>query len=268
MIADGKSSLESVGELREDASAAVRTKPTRDREYFDRFVEDHGDFNPFTDDGWDVLRERFREASGGRRGLRVLDVGCGTGRSRRIYADQAGRYIGIDLSRGALTVANARAGEHAWLQADALHLPIAPDSLDVVAFSSVLHHVPDMEAALTSATRVLRPGGLVFAFDPNIFHPAMLLFRHPRSPLYRPEGVSPDERPLRPGVLRKVFEHAGLVRIAQRCHLGLETGFRPVSFYSDGSGLNGSRPGVVSLSDQPGSCSRAARGASPGSSTG
>ncbi len=68
---------------------------------------------------------------------------------------------------------------------------------------------------------MLRPGGWAFAFDPNLLHPAMLLFRHPRSPLYNPEGVSPDEQPLLPSVLRDDFRSAGFTAIGQRCQSDL-----------------------------------------------
>lgn len=190
---------------------------SQDGVYFDRLVEESGDFNPFTDRGWDTLRRRFSDVSHARTGLRVLDVGCGTGRSLRIYEPQVASYTGMDLSLGALRLAHVRHADRAWTQGDALKLPFRDASLDVVAFSSVLHHVPDMHAALDAAVRVLRPGGLVFAFDPNLLHPAMLLFRHPRSPLYRAEGVSPDEQPLLPRVLREAFDRAGLARVGQRC---------------------------------------------------
>jgi ubiquinone/menaquinone biosynthesis C-methylase UbiE len=193
---------------------------TRDGQYFDRLVEEAGDFNPFTDRGWETLARRFQAAVPGTEKLRVLDVGCGTGRSQRIYRERSSLYAGIDLSLSALRLARRRF-DGSWLQADALRLPFRPESFDVVAFSSVLHHVPDRRAALAEAFRVLRPGGWAFAFDPNLLHPAMLLFRNPRSPLYNPEGVSPDERPLLPRVLREDFQAAGFARIGQRCQSDL-----------------------------------------------
>jgi ubiquinone/menaquinone biosynthesis C-methylase UbiE len=186
-------------------------------EYFDRLVENAGDFNPFTDRGWRTLARRFAQASLGQTGLRLLDVGCGTGRSRQIYKGQAKRYVGLDLSFEALRLASSRHDECGWLQADAGRLPFHNQAFDVVALSSVLHHVPDMHPVLTEARRVTTPGGLIFAFDPNLLHPAMLLFRHPRSPLYNREGVSPHEQPLLPGVLRTAFEKAGLATVGQRC---------------------------------------------------
>lgn len=196
--------------------------PTAEREgkYFDRLVEESGDFNPFTDRGWATLAARFAGAVPGR-GLRVLDVGCGTGQSRRIYASRSAFYAGIDLSLSALRLARGRGADSSWLQADALRLPFRAERFDVVAFSSVLHHIGDRRAALSEAMRVLRPGGWVFAFDPNLRHPAMLIFRHPGSPLYTAEGVSEHEQPVSPGPLRADFAAAGLIALGQRCQSDL-----------------------------------------------
>lgn len=179
-------------------------------------MHEHGDFNPFADRGWKTLAGRFAAAIPAGARLRVLDVGCGTGQSRRIYQERSSGYIGLDLSLRSLLLAQARSGSE-WLQADACRLPFRGGAFDVVAFSSVLHHLGDRRAALAEARRVLRPGGWAFAFDPNLLHPAMLLFRHPASPLYNPEGVSPDERPLLPSALRRDFRESGFADVRQRC---------------------------------------------------
>jgi SAM-dependent methyltransferase len=189
----------------------------RESAFFAAYVREHGRFNPFHDRGWATLARRFHEAvaelpAGGR----LLDVGCGTGESRRIYAEWTRRYTGLDLSFGGLVVAHAGADASSWLAADGTSIPFPDASFDVVAFSSVLHHMPDMVGALREARRVLRGGGRIFAYDPNLRHPAMWLFRNPASPFYRPEGVSPDERPLRAEELRHAFAEAGLTVTAQR----------------------------------------------------
>lgn len=206
-----------------DARSAVSTAAEREARYFDQLVQSEGDFNPFADRGWATLARRFSaaaESAGLRPSPCLLDVGCGTGQSRRIYADRAGSYLGLDLSFAALAAAGRRLPGR-WLQGDAGRLPCRSGSCDVVAFSSVLHHLPDRGAALQEAARVLRPGGLVFAFDPNLLHPAMALFRHPRSPCYRREGVSPDEQPLLPRTLRRDFLRAGFTGLRQRCQSDL-----------------------------------------------
>src|SRR5205085_2094425 len=44
-------------------------------------------------------------------------------------------------------------------QADATRLPFRPASFDVVYSHGVLHHIPDIGAAVAEVYRVLRPGG-------------------------------------------------------------------------------------------------------------
>jgi ubiquinone/menaquinone biosynthesis C-methylase UbiE len=196
-----------------DAGAALQ----RERAYFDRLVAEEGEFNPFADRGWQTLARQFERSLRPQGPLRILDVGCGTGQSRQLYAPHALHYVGIDLSEQAVTAARARFPGSDWLVGDARSLPCDSQSFDVVAFSSVLHHIPDIPAALREALRVLRPGGHIFAFDPNLLHPAMALFRHPSSPLYLSQGVSPDERPLLPRFLRQRFRQAGVGAVRQRC---------------------------------------------------
>ena len=184
--------------------------------YFHDLVTTAGDFNPFTDAGWEVLRRRFIALTHTRPALRVLDVGCGTGQSRRLYIAQAVAYTGVDLAEAALARARARFPGDRWLCCDARELPFPAGSFDLVAFSSVLHHIKDFDHALREAHRVLVPGGTVFAFDPNLLNPAMALFRYPKSPLYSSQGVSPNEAPLLPRTIRVGFERAAFCDIRQR----------------------------------------------------
>jgi SAM-dependent methyltransferase len=126
------------------------------------------------------------------------------------------QYVGIDLSGNSLKIARKRYPRDQWLVADACLLPFDESTFDIVAFSSVLHHIVGFADAVREAVRVLRPGGRIFAYDPNVLHPAMALFRHPRSPLYSQSGVSPDEKPLAARQLAHVFRTCGLVDLHQR----------------------------------------------------
>lgn len=193
----------------------------RESAFFDGFVAEQGDFNPFADSGWAVLARRFEEWVLPRERLSLLDIGCGTGASHSIYARRATEYVGVDLSLRCIEAARAKYPKLKWEVGDACNLRFDDETFDVVAFSSVLHHIPDIARALREAARVVRPGGTVFAYDPNLLHPGMLLLRHPRSPFYLSQGVSPDECPLLPSRLRSVFESTGLVEIRQRAQSGI-----------------------------------------------
>lgn len=194
-----------------------RNATQRETEFFDSHVATEGCFEPFADDAWITLGKALdRYLPPESRSLAVLDVGCGTGGSERLYRPFARSYVGIDLSLTALSMASRARPALRWMRADASSLPWSDGAFDLVAFSSVLHHLPDMGPALSEAFRVLRPGGFVFAFDPNLLHPAMALLRHPRSPFYSSDGVSPNERPLLPVELRRAFAAAGFDPIRQR----------------------------------------------------
>jgi len=102
-------------------------------------------------------------------GERVLDAGCGTGffaaGLRRACPDAV--VLGADLSTGMLARAGA-AGAWPLLQADATRLPVATASVDVVVARGVLHHLPDVGAALAEWRRVLRPeGAVVLSSEPT-----------------------------------------------------------------------------------------------------
>ena len=192
--------------------------------YFDTYVDEKGDFNPFTERGWKTLQKRFERwvadplsvQMPGQQ-IRVLEVGCGTGQSRRIYQRFLDFHVGLDLSDRAVQVAAGRFPDSRWMRTDACRLPFADESFDIVAFSSVLHHIPDYQPAIKEALRVLKPGGWAFAYDPNVLHPAMALFRWPGSKLYLAAGVSPNERPLQARRLRRQFREAGFQYVHLRC---------------------------------------------------
>jgi ubiquinone/menaquinone biosynthesis C-methylase UbiE len=97
-----------------------------------------------------------------RTGETVLDVGCGTGwlAAGLPRALPGLPVIGVDLSRGMLERARAT-GAWPLLQADAQRLPLATASVELIVSRGVLHHLPDVAAALTEWRRVLRPGGAV-----------------------------------------------------------------------------------------------------------
>ena len=101
------------------------------------------------------------------RGIRWLDVGCGTGALSAAIVDRWAptSVLGIDPSAGFLATAHARLGDAVVLsQGDAEHLQLEDASVDAVVSGLVLNFVPDAAAALAEMVRVTAPGGHLAAY--------------------------------------------------------------------------------------------------------
>jgi ubiquinone/menaquinone biosynthesis C-methylase UbiE len=99
----------------------------------------------------------------GAEGIAVLDVGCGQGIDLCEYALVGAHVTGVDLTPRHVELARAHLAELGFngsvAVGDAEALPFADDSFDRVSSNGVLHHTPDMLAALREILRVLRSGG-------------------------------------------------------------------------------------------------------------
>ncbi|NGO72079.1 class I SAM-dependent methyltransferase [Streptomyces boncukensis] len=95
-----------------------------------------------------------------------LDLCCGTGAGARVLrAVCRKRMTGLDFSAGMLDRARSAAPDGTWVRGNALALPFAPGSFDlVVSFGAHGHFLPRERPRLFAAVRTaLRPGGR-FAF--------------------------------------------------------------------------------------------------------
>jgi demethylmenaquinone methyltransferase/2-methoxy-6-polyprenyl-1,4-benzoquinol methylase len=109
----------------------------------------------------------------------VLDVACGTGDFARAFADALcgrGRVVACDFARDMLSLGVGRNDRCIrWCEADALRLPIASESQDVVSCAFGVRNFQDLATGLREMHRVLRVGGRV----------VILEFSIPRRPLLR-----------------------------------------------------------------------------------
>ncbi|HEX2699878.1 MAG TPA: class I SAM-dependent methyltransferase [Acidimicrobiales bacterium] len=102
----------------------------------------------------------------------VLDVGCGVaGPARHLARLRGCRVVGVDLTTDFLAVAadlNARlhlSGRVSVCAGDAVHLPFAASTFDVVWTQHVAMNIADKSRLYHELRRVIRPGGRLGLFD-------------------------------------------------------------------------------------------------------
>ena len=106
----------------------------------------------------------------------VLDVGCGVGHwggaLARVLPKRA-RLIGVDREPQWVADAERRTrkaglgGRFSYQEASAEALPFKAGSFDMVTCQTLLIHVRDPKRVLSEMLRVLKPGGLLLASEPN-----------------------------------------------------------------------------------------------------
>ncbi len=131
--------------------------------YFDRLAEVEA-AHWWARGMWRLAAHWLTAALKGRRGLRALDVGCGTGQTavRLARRPEIAGVVGLDPSPEALAHARQR-HDFPLVLGSALDLPFDDAAFDVVTCFDVLQHLPERadRRAAAELRRVLRPGGVV-----------------------------------------------------------------------------------------------------------
>ena len=103
------------------------------------------------------------------KGLSWLDIGCGNGAFTEAIMQRCGpaAVTGIDPSPGQLDYARKRAGTPGatYVQGEATNLPFADATFDAAAMALSLFFVPDPERGVAEMARVVKPGGLIAAYN-------------------------------------------------------------------------------------------------------
>jgi demethylmenaquinone methyltransferase/2-methoxy-6-polyprenyl-1,4-benzoquinol methylase len=104
---------------------------------------------------------------------RVLDLCCGTGDMTaallKLRPAVAEPVIGLDFSAHMLDRARAKyaGGNALWVEGDAMHLPYADNSFDLVTAAFGFRNLTNYAAGLAEMHRVLKPGGQLGILECN-----------------------------------------------------------------------------------------------------
>jgi SAM-dependent methyltransferase len=90
---------------------------------------------------------------------RVIDIGCGEGRTTRVLQARGHHVVGVDSSPTLLGYARQADSAGTYLLADAAALPFAAASFDMAVAYNSLMDVADMPGTVHEAARVLVGGG-------------------------------------------------------------------------------------------------------------
>lgn len=135
----------------------------------------------------------------------TLEIGCGEGRVARDLAARGHRVTAIDSAPTLIRHAAKADSDSRYALADAESLPFPDGSFDLVVAYNSLMDVEDMPAAVSEATRVLKPGG---HFCVCVLHPicdaGAFTSREPNAPFVI-EGTYFGKRPY-----HEKFERDGL----------------------------------------------------------
>lgn len=148
-----------------------------------------------------------------RPGMRVLEIGAGTGRYSHSLARQGYRVDAVELIESNIEIfrQNTQTGEDIRvIQGDARDLG-GMGGYDITLLLGPMYHLftqEDKERALSEAVRVTKPGGVVFAAycmaDPSILCHGFMGGTHPRAdgeayagPCHL-RGLLRPQRPVRP----------------------------------------------------------------------
>ncbi len=193
-----------------------------ERGYYDELFSRRKRFDQFSAAIYDRLSSAAKSVVGGGR---VLDIGCGSGTQALSLTRHGFSVVALDLSIEAVRVARQTTSENGAsvpvVNADAEHLPIADQSVDACVCSLLLHHFSELGPIADELKRVLRPGGVVVSMDANAHNPFAWLFFNAYHRIRKLERLTPNQRALWSGEIRRVFGERGF------------TGFQFDSFSSD-----------------------------------
>ena len=187
----------------------------------------------FFDEQMAFLNHRLVADARLRSGLRVLDLGSGTGYPALLAGQtvgSGGAVIGIDLAEQMLNTAQRKASalrlsNVTFRTGDVTTLPFEAASFDAITSRFCLMFLPDIPRAAAEIARVLKPGGWLSAAvwsapDKNAYLMTPLAVIKQFIELPPPDPTAPGIfRLAKPGDLVGILEKAGFVSVVEEEYL-------------------------------------------------
>jgi ubiquinone/menaquinone biosynthesis C-methylase UbiE len=145
-------------------------------------------------------------------GMRVLEIGCGSGLFTEIFARSGSEIIALDISDELLDYARQRGlPANVTLVCSPFEALDSAEPFDAVIGSSVLHHL-DIQPALAEIFRLLKPGGVMSFAEPNMLNPQIAVQKN--IPWIKEKlGDSPDETAFVRWTLARQMRRVGFTEI-------------------------------------------------------
>jgi ubiquinone/menaquinone biosynthesis C-methylase UbiE len=146
-------------------------------------------------------------------GMKVLEIGCGTGFFTQEIIKKKVQLTAIDISPDLLELAKSYISDPdlEFRLENAYQMTFANQSFDAVVGSSVLHHL-EVDQALKEFYRVLKPGGYIAFTEPNMLNPQIAMERNIPA-VKKAMGNSPDETAFFIWSIRKKLKNTGFTNI-------------------------------------------------------
>ncbi len=121
----------------------------------------------------DIVKKYFKD----KKNLSILEIGSGTGTYTIQFADllKQNKIIASDISSSMIKVLQKTAGTRKNITAkvfSAYNTGLKDKSIDIVCGFYVLHHL-NYKSVKKEILRILKPGGMVYFFEPNILNPVV-----------------------------------------------------------------------------------------------
>lgn len=145
--------------------------------------------------------------------VKVLELGCFVGELTHKLALSKAKIYGIDISAKAIAIAKRRFKlKNVFFLVDNIEKSkLKNNHYNAVTGNGILHHI-DLDIGLLEIKRLLKKGGKVIFFEPNLLNPEIFLER--KVAIFRKiSNSSPDETAFFRWQLKRSLEKAGFIKV-------------------------------------------------------